>query len=126
MIAVARTCGEVWHVHRGSFEFRLCGLAGDLISSVPIAAPATAPLYSWRRPDGTKPGFTQLDYTSRASPDDLRRALTTFLARAGFRANRKEDGLEWWSTVQGEIGFAVGPPRDGSSPVQVIHSTGLE
>lgn len=68
-VAVSRRCDEFRDARRGSLDYSLCGLGNELIARVPIVSPVSEPLYSWRLPDGTKPGHNQVRYESRDTPD---------------------------------------------------------
>ena len=122
---VLRRCGDARDVRRGSFDYRLCGVGGELIARIPIVAPASEPLYSWKLAEGTKPGHNTLKYESRASPSTVRTTLGEFLRHSGFFERSADIDYEWWTDRHTEVGLSI---RDatGGSHIEILHNTGSD
>jgi hypothetical protein len=126
VVVVLRVCGELSHVARGSFHFRLCGLAGEPISAVPVIDPMGSATYSRRQADGMKPSVSTLKYSSARPADEVHTALAAFLTGRGFTLARREPDFEWWTDHRSEMGIAARAAGDRQCDVEVIHNTGSE
>jgi hypothetical protein len=125
VLLALRTCDEVWNSRRGSLDYHLCGIGGELIAELPIVAPANEPLYSWRLADGTMPGFVKQHYDSSQPPAAVRARLAAFLRQSGFSEGVADAEYEWWTNGHSAMGASVRPVTGGSR-VEVLHASGSD
>ena len=123
VLLVLRRCDHGTDVRRGSFDYRLCGIGGDLIAQVPIVAATGEPTYSWRLAEGTKTGYEVVKYESADAPAAVRMSLADFLRRSGFSATSTDADREWWGDRKTQIGLSVRGVARGSQ-IEVLHDTG--
>ena len=124
-ILVLRRCDDVRDVRRGSFDYRLCGVGGELVARMPIVAPASEPLFSWTLAEGTKPGRNLLKYESVAPPSRVRTTLAEYLRGTGFSEKSPDSDYEWWTDRQTELGLSI-RGAGGGSHVEILHNTGSD
>lgn len=123
LLLVLRTCDEVRDLARGSFDFTLCGLGGELIARVPVVAASSEPLYSRTLADGLQPGHSGLKYESREPPSTVHTALAAFLRQTGFSEGVADADYEWWTDHHTELGLSIRSANSGSQ-VEVLHNMG--
>jgi hypothetical protein len=123
VLLVLRRCDEVRDLPQGSFDYRLCGLGGTLIASVPVVAPVSEPLYSRTLADGLSVGYSVLKYESSQAPSTVHAALAQFLRQAGFTEGVADADYEWWTDQHTKLGLSIRSAQSGSQ-VEVLHDMG--